>query len=98
MEEEKIAITTAASKAKGELLVQLLGTHNIQAVLTLNEKMQVLGEVSAENQPHDVWVSRACAEEALNVIQTSKTQEVAGADMDFEDLITKCPKCLHELG
>jgi hypothetical protein len=93
MDEDRITIVTVESRPKGELFKTILEKHGIAVHLSPNDKMKILGEASEAKQPFDVIVARKDAEEALDILQSGKTHEVADMNKGFDITVLICPNC-----
>ena len=93
MHKNLIALVTVESREKAELFQSILETHGIMVFLAPNDKIRVLGEATISKQPFDVLVSKRDMDQALNVLQTRKTQAIPQADADLDLTVFTCRHC-----
>jgi len=88
-----VTIVTVESRTKAELFQAILEKHGILVFIAPNDKIKVLGEATISRQPFDVMVSKIDVDEAMNVLQSRKTQEVPVSADDFDITVVICRKC-----
>lgn len=87
------AIATVDTKGKGEIFKAILERHGFLVFLSPNDKVRVLGDAAANGQPYDVMVPDKYADQALDLLQTLKTQEIGQKEADFDIAVVTCKSC-----
>jgi hypothetical protein len=92
-----VTIVTVESREKAEMFQAILERHGILVFVAPNDKVRVLGEVTISRQPFDVMVGKRSVTEAMDVLQSRKTQAVPAADGDLDITVVTCPHCRERI-